>query len=107
MLAFVSLLAPFSTINVQQKPDVPLVAPPEPHPRMTGFEAQGEMFDFWCPKGKTTRVHLVHVGAQGVPFANAQSCGQWWQVWRRVLCPTALDDQEADQERRGRGHMAR
>ena len=29
---------------------------------MTGFEAQGEMFDFWCPKGKTTRVHLVHVG---------------------------------------------
>ena len=62
MLAFVSLLAPFSTINVQQKPDVPLVAPPEPHPCMTGFEAQGEMFDFWCPKGKTTRVHLVHVG---------------------------------------------
>ena len=24
--------------------------------------------------------------------------GQWWQVWRRVLCPAALDDQEADQE---------
>ena len=23
---------------------------------------------------------------------------QLWQVWRRCLCPAALDDQEADQE---------
>ena len=39
---------------------------------------------------------------QAAAIAERRSAADWrrqlWQVWRRCLCPAALDDQEADQE---------